>query len=198
MSEIEGFILAGGASSRMGRDKARLRLGGETFVARIARALGTIAARVSVVSSRPDGAEFRLPVVTDIYAGRGPLGGLHAALNACRAPWAAVVSCDLPFVSGALWTRLARLCADGFDAVAPLQADGQVQPLCALYARAACLARAAELLRTGESRPRMLLAQVRTRLVAPDELADLTDAELLLMNINTPTDYRKAGMRDEG
>ena len=92
MFACEGFILAGGASSRMGRDKARLRLGAETFVARIARALAAIASEVSVVSARADAAEFGLPVVADIYSGRGALGGLHAALVACRAPWTAVVS----------------------------------------------------------------------------------------------------------
>ena len=197
MSEIEGFILAGGASSRMGRDKARLELGGETFTARVARALGAVCGHVSVVGARPAGAEAGLPVVPDIFARRGALGGLHAALAAGRAPWAAVVSCDLPFVSGELWTRLAALRAEEFAAVVPLQRDGRVQPLCALYARAPCLGQVEEMLRAGELRPRALLQRVPARLVAPEELADLTDADLLLMNVNTPADYRKARMRNE-
>jgi molybdopterin-guanine dinucleotide biosynthesis protein A len=198
MFEIEGFILAGGASSRMGHDKARLRLGGETFVARIAHSLGTITQRVSVVSTRTDSRELRLPVVSDSYEQCGPLGGLHAALVACRAAWAAVVSCDLPFVSGELWARLATYAADDIDAVVPSQTDGRVQPLCALYARASCLAHVEALLRAGELRPRMLLPHVRARLLAPDELADLTNAERLLLNINTPDDYRQAMTKDEG
>ncbi|HEX8180557.1 MAG TPA: molybdenum cofactor guanylyltransferase [Pyrinomonadaceae bacterium] len=192
MLEIEGFILAGGASSRMGCDKARLRLGGETFAARIARSLGAITPHVRVVSTRLDSAALSLPIVPDIYAERGALGGLHAALSACRAPWAAVVSCDLPFASSALWQRLATYATDEFDAVAPLQADARVQPLCTLYRRASCLAHVEEMLRSGELRPRVLLQRVRTRLVKPDELTDLTDAERLLANINTPDDYRQA------
>jgi molybdenum cofactor guanylyltransferase len=198
MFEIEGFILAGGKSSRMGHDKARLRLGGETFVARIAHSLGTITQHVSVVSAHADSQEFRLPVVLDSYEQCGPLGGLHAALGACRAAWAAVVSCDLPFVSGELWARLATYAAGDIDAVVPLQTDGRVQPLCALYARASCLAQVEALLRVGEFRPRLLLPHVRARLLAPDELADLTNAERLLMNINTPDDYRQALMKDAG
>ena len=195
MFECEGFILAGGASSRMGRDKARLPLGAETFLARIARALAAITPQVSVVSTRPDAAQFGLPVVTDIYRDCGALGGLHAALAACRAPWAAVVSCDLPFASGALWRRLASFAAQECDAVVPFQLDGRAQPLCALYARAACLPLTEALLTTGELRPRMLLEQVRTRRVEPAALSDLTQADLLFLNVNTPADYEEARLK---
>jgi molybdopterin-guanine dinucleotide biosynthesis protein A len=199
MVEIEGFVLAGGASSRMGADKAGLGFDGETFVARTARSLGTIAARVSVVSSRPEHARFGLRVVPDVYANAGALGGIHAALAACRAPWALIVSCDLPFASGDLFTRLASLAGKDVDAVAPVQTDGRVQPLCALYAPATCLPATGELLAAGERRPRALLRQLRTRWVAPVELSDLAHAELFFVNVNTPDDYEraKATMNDE-
>ena len=176
----------------MGRDKARLRLGGQTFVARIAAALHAITPQVSVVSARDTCAELNLPVVPDVFRDCGALGGLHAALKACRASWAAVVSCDLPFLTGALLSRLAPLATPAHDAVAPRQADGRVQPLCALYRPAVCLARAEELLRAGELRPRVLLQQVRTRLVLPVELDDLPNSDLLLMNVNTPADFARA------
>ncbi len=195
MFEIEGFILAGGKSSRMGQDKARLRLGDETFVARVAHALGAITAHVSIVSARPDSAALSLPIVADLFPDCGALGGLHAALAACRAPWAAVVSCDLPFVTRALWRRLTTFRAHEFAAVAPVQADGRAQPLCALYAPAACLVLVEQMLQAGELRPRRLLQQVRTRWVAPAELVDLADAELLFMNINTPDDYHAAQLK---
>src|ERR1051325_367829 len=96
--EIEGFILAGGASSRMGEDKSLLRLGGRTFVESAAEALRAVTAHVCVVSSRRGAESHGLPVLEDLRAGLGALGGLHAALSACRAEWAAVVACDLPFV----------------------------------------------------------------------------------------------------
>jgi molybdopterin-guanine dinucleotide biosynthesis protein A len=200
MFEIEGFILAGGASSRMGADKSTLTFDGETFVARIARALASVASRVSVVSARENQCDAGLPIVRDVYAGAGALGGLHAALAACRAPWAAVVSCDLPFVTSELFVRLASFAADDFDAVAPVQTDGRPQPLCALYSVRACLPAATCLLDAGELRPRVLLKQLSTRWVAPEELSDLTCAELFFTNINTPDDYEraKARMKDEG
>jgi molybdopterin-guanine dinucleotide biosynthesis protein A len=192
MSDIEGFILTGGASSRMGTDKARLLLGGTAFVERIAGALRLIAPDISVVSARPEKFDAGLPVVSDIHRDCGALGGLHAALKACRAPWAAIVSCDLPFVTGELFARLRALRTSETDAVSPVQPDGRPQPLCALYSPAGCLARVERLLREGERRPRALLQQVRTRWVAPAELSDLRDAELFFMNVNTPEDYRHA------
>jgi molybdopterin-guanine dinucleotide biosynthesis protein A len=195
MSDIEGFILTGGASSRMGTDKARLSLGGLTFIERIAGALQAITPLVSVVSARPESLNLGLPVVADIHRECGALGGLHAALGACRAPWAIIVSCDLPFVTGELFARLAAFRNEETDAVAPLQTDGRAQPLCALYSPARSLERIERLLREGERRPRALLRQVRTRWVAPAELIDLGDPELFFMNVNTPEDYRRARER---
>jgi molybdopterin-guanine dinucleotide biosynthesis protein A len=192
MVEVEGFILAGGASSRMGTDKAALKIDEETFVARVRRALSTVAPRVSLVSSREGHAAFGLPVVRDLRAGAGALGGLHAALSACRAGWALVVSCDLPFVTTELFARLASFASDEFDAVAPVQADGRPQPLCALYARSACLAACERLLDAGELRPRVLLSEARTRWVAPGELADLRGADNFFTNVNTREEYERA------
>ena len=192
MNEVEGFILAGGLSSRMGADKSRLRLGGRTFVELAAEALGALTRVVSVVGSRPDAEAHGLAVVRDVYEGLGALGGLHAALAACGARWAAVVSCDLPFASGELFARLASLRGAETEAVAPVQEDGRPQPLCALYAAAPGLAAAEGLIRAGELRPRVLLQRVRTRWVGFEELADLEGSRLFFKNVNTPADYEEA------
>ena len=198
--ETEGFILAGGASSRMGEDKSRLTVGGRTFVEAAAEALRAVATRVSVVSSRPGAESHGLTVVQDLRAGLGALGGLHAALKSCRAEWAAVVACDLPFVTGELLARLASVRSDELDAVAPLQEDGRVQPLCAFYRARACAGRVEELIRMGELRPRVLLSRVRSRLVAFGELRDLEGSSRFFLNVNTPEDYARsldAGVVDE-
>jgi molybdopterin-guanine dinucleotide biosynthesis protein A len=192
MSDIEGFILAGGASSRMGEDKSLLRLGERSFVEIITDALRPVASRVSLVSLRPGAAAHGLPVIADVFESRGAIGGLHAALAACKARWALVVSCDLPFVTTELFTRLASLRGDETDAVAPLQNDGRQQPLCALYAATTCRAVAEELIRADELRPRELLRRVRTRWAAFDELSDLAGSSLFFRNVNTPDDYRQA------
>lgn len=194
--QVEGFILAGGASSRMGEDKSTLRLDGRTFVESAARALQAVTARVSVVSSRAGAESHGLPVVEDLRAGLGALGGLHAALASCRAEWAALVACDLPFVTGELLSRLLAECTDETDAVVPAQEDGRVQPLCALYRAGVCLGEVEALIRAGELRPRALLARVRSRLVAFEELRDLEGSARFFVNVNTPEDYARAS--DEG
>src|SRR5215212_469263 len=190
--EIEGFILAGGASSRMGEDKSRLRSGGRTFVESAAGALRAVAARVSVVSSRAGAESHGLPVLEDLRAGLGALGGLHAALTSCRAEWAAVVACDLPFVTGELLSRLLHERTAETDAVVPVQEDGRVQPLCALYRARVCLERVEEMIRAGELRPRVLLTRVRPRLVAFEELRGLAGSSRFFLNVNTPEDYARA------
>src|SRR4051812_36598357 len=189
---IEGFILAGGASSRMGEDKSLLRLGGRTFVESAADALRSVSTRLSVVSSRHEEETHGLPVVEDLRAGLGALGGLHAALASCRAEWAAAVACDLPFVTGELMARLLSECTDETDAVVPTQEDGRVQPLCALYRAGVCLEQVEALIRAGELRPRVLLARVRSRLVAFEELRDLKGSARFFLNVNTPEDYARA------
>lgn len=193
--QTEGFILAGGASSRMGEDKSRLSLGGRTFVEAAAGALRVVATRVSVVSSRAGAESHGLPVVEDLRAGLGALGGLHAALASCRAEWAAVVACDLPFVTGELLARLLSECTAETDAVVPVQEDGRVQPLCAMYRARVCLEQVEELIRAGELRPRVLLSRVRARLVAFEELRDLQGSTRFFVNVNTPEDYARASGR---
>ncbi len=192
MSDIEGFILAGGASSRMGTDKARLVLDGKSMVARIAESMTFITTHLSIVSARPTDAQYGLPVVADIHRDCGALGGLHASLAHARASWVLVVSCDLPFVTGRLFARLATLRDAATEAVAPVQSDGRLQPLCALYAREPCLGVAEDLLGAGELRPRVLLKKMRTRFVVPDELSDLDGAARFFVNVNTPDDYAHA------
>jgi len=189
MDSVEGFILAGGASSRMGTDKARLLIGDESFVQRIGRQLSKVTPKVSVVGKMdPTGLTF--PVVQDVHEDWGALGGLHAALAACEAQWALVVACDLPYVTAALFNRLLLL-AMGFDAVAPVQKDGRRQPLCAVYRVAACLPRAEALIKTGERKPVALLQSVTTRWLEFSEVEDLTGANRFFDNINTPQDYAR-------
>lgn len=195
MNDIEGFILAGGLSSRMGLDKSLLRLGRRTFVEIAAGALAAVSEKVCIVGSRAGVETHGLQVVRDVHEGLGALGGLHAALAACGTPWAAVVPCDLPFVTSELFERLASLRGDEVDAVAPVQRDGRPQPLCALYAPARCMEQAERLIRAGELRPRALLREVRTRWVQFEELSDLEGAPRFFDNINTPSDYEGAQQR---
>jgi molybdopterin-guanine dinucleotide biosynthesis protein A len=191
MSEFEGFILVGGLSRRMGRDKARLEIVGQDFVTRIAAALSGLAERVCIVGSRYGESVWQLPNVPDLFQQWGALGGLHAGLSACQTEWAAVVACDLPFVTKELFERLSKL-RENCDAVVPIQSDGRQQPLCALYRAEVCRSKAEELILKGERRPLALLEEVKTRFVGPGEWNDLPNADSFFDNINTPEDFLAA------
>lgn len=185
MTQLEAFILAGGASSRMGTDKSQLPIENQTFVERIADSLLTITDSVRLVGGRENS---RFPVVADIYPQWGALGGLHAAVTACRREWAIVVACDLPFVTAELFFQLAATRED-YDAVVPIQQDGRPQPLCALYRKKPCAPWATRLIEAGRRRPLDLLENVNTRRVEFAEIANLAQAERFFVNINTPEDY---------
>ncbi|HEV7474531.1 MAG TPA: molybdenum cofactor guanylyltransferase [Pyrinomonadaceae bacterium] len=188
MNSIEGFILAGGQSRRMGTDKSQLLLAGETFVDRIAGELAAVTNSVKLVGGHAHPSKLNLPTVPDVYPGWGALGGVQAAISACAAEWALVVGCDFPFVTRQLFSKLASLRAD-FEAVAPIQADGIPQPLCALYARVPCLLLAEQFIKSGERKPVALLQSVKTRWVLFDEVSSLEGADRFFDNINTPEDY---------
>ena len=189
MDQIEAYILAGGASSRMGTDKSKLRIYEQTFTERIASTLIEITDLIRVVGQPPTSTPF--PTVQDIYPQWGALGGLHAALATCRHEWAIVVACDLPFVTQELFAHLMTLRAD-HEAVVPLQNDGRPQPLAALYRIDPCFQRATELIETGHRRPLDLLERVKTRWVPFEEIRNLDQSERFFVNINTPEDYDEA------
>ena len=94
---VDGFVLAGGRSRRMGRDKARVRVDGVPMAVRVARVLGTVCDRVALVRHEPDDwGELEVvgdpPEATD----RHPLWGVVAALRAARTPMVVIASCDVP------------------------------------------------------------------------------------------------------
>ena len=192
MDSIAGFILTGGQSRRMGTDKSRLMLEGQSFVERIAGELSAATSSVTVVgSNRPvTQAGISLPTVSDVYPEWGALGGVHSALATCSARWAMVVACDFPFVTRELLAHLASFRA-GWDAVAPIQSDGIPQPLCTLYRVETCLGRAEQLIKSGERKPIALLQSVETRWVSFAELSSLEGADGFFNNVNTPEDYAR-------
>jgi molybdenum cofactor guanylyltransferase len=192
MFDVEGFILVGGQSRRMGSDKSRLVFAGQTGVAHIAAALRPLTLSVRLVGSRDHCGDFQN--IPDLDERWGALGGIHAALDACRSTWALIAACDLPLVTTELFKRLWQEAetAEVFDAIVPIQSDGRPQPLCAFYRRDSCLAAARTLIAAGEHRPRALLASVKTHKAIFDDLADLPGASTLFLNVNTPDDYERA------
>ena len=191
MFDVEGFILVGGASRRMGTDKAQLTLGGSTVLERVAHELAAVASSVTLVGARKDYG-VSLPNVADFHEAYGALGGIHTAMTVAKADWILVVACDLPFVTSRLFECLVSNLTASRDAVVPIQADGRPQPVCALYRRETCRPEVENLVSADEHTPRALLARIRTRYVQFSELRDLPGAEDFFLNLNSPQDFQRA------
>ena len=168
----------------MGTDKALLELEGRAFVERIAAAIRPIARSVTLVGR--GGQVGDVAAIPDLRPGLGPLAGIESALAACATEQALVVACDLPFVTTALLELLLERSALQPDtAVVPLDADGRVSPLCAVYPRSS-LPLVTELLDRGER------TRFPTDLVPFADYAHLAGATELLRNVNTPADLTDA------
>jgi molybdopterin-guanine dinucleotide biosynthesis protein A len=132
---IEAFVLAGGRSRRMGRDKALLEWGGSRLVERAVQSLRGVCALVRIVGDRED-LNRLAPVVADTFPGSGPLGGIHAALAATTHDWNLFLPVDMPLLPAGFpaW-MLDRVALTEAVATMPVVA-GLPQPLCAVYHRA--------------------------------------------------------------
>lgn len=134
----EGFILVGGRSSRFGTDKAVHLLEGRPMVLHVAEALRPCLQSITLVGDPTAHGKLGLPVIEDIVAGAGPLGGIVSALDHARCRFCLVVGCDMPRIGSAPLTRLLDVAMHtGVDALVPRTPDGRLQPLGAVYAKQA-------------------------------------------------------------
>jgi len=181
-------ILAGGRATRFGgRDKSALVVGGQTILDRQLRAVSQVADEVLLVGARtaPSVSGLTVRLVADRVRNAGPLGGLDAALAACRGDHVMIIAGDMPYVSAQLVAYLMSLGAAA-DAVVPRTERGY-HPLCAVYARR-CEDAVAARLAAGTRAMQDLLSDVSLRVVEAVELAAFGDPNRLLANVNTPAD----------
>lgn len=178
-------VMLGGRSTRMGRDKALVELGGKTLLARAVDTWQSYGAGLQLSVGAPSRralAPRGATAVADVYPDRGPLGGLHAGLRACPTPLLLLTAVDCPFLTPALADGL--LAAIGTADACVYTLDGHPQPLFGLY-RKNCLTLAETLLLGGDNRMSTLLGWVHTiTLPAPDPA--------LFRNLNTPADVTAA------
>jgi molybdopterin-guanine dinucleotide biosynthesis protein A len=194
MPQIGGLVLCGGQSSRMGRAKAWLPFGHELMLPRVVRLLGEAVAPIVVVAAPGQDVPSlptQIEIVRDAQPGRGPLQGMIAGLEALnrRADAAYISSCDVPFLRPAFVRRLVELL--GTFAICVPEVGGYRHPLAAVY-RIEVAAAAARLLAENRPRPAFLFEEMPTRIVQPEELADVDPTFQSLRNLNTPADYQAA------
>lgn len=191
--ELSLVIQAGGESKRMGQDKALVEFCGRPLVKYVLDRLNGLADEVIVTTNRPEAFTFLgVRYAGDVYPGRGAIGGLYTALFSATRPAAAVVGCDMPFASKALFLRLLQVMEEGnFDAVLPTSRNG-LEPLHAVYRPQSCLQPIWRALMVGQNKMISFLPLVRTRIFSVEETAEFDPELRIFHNINTPEDVTQA------
>lgn len=196
---VEAFILIGGRSSRMGRDKALVEFDGSSLAARTLATLRSANLFTKIAFVAAHEAQFAIPAVElgapfifDIYPGRGPLSGIHAALAEAKTDWIFVTACDYPFATPEMITLLASRVSDDRGAVVPKQPDGRIQPLFAFYRTEAARMIVNRYVEEDKHAPPMreLVERLDPVVVRPDEYSHLSNHRRLFHNVNTPDDLK--------
>lgn len=190
LTHIEGAVLCGGSSTRMGRDKATLPFLGVPLAVRVAQALDECLERVRFVAKDHELAALGREVIVDRHPEQAALVGVAAALAACEAPAVLVAACDLVHLDPRVVLALCALApVDGpADVIAPVGPKG-AEPLCAIY-RKRLLPEVERRLAAGDFALHALLRDSACTLVPEADLRALDPTLRSLTNANSPDDLR--------
>ncbi len=193
VDSVSGFVLAGGQSSRMGRDKAFIQLGEHTLLTHALELVRAATGSAQIVGSAAKFAAFG-PVIEDIYPEQGPLAGIHAALTGTRTDLNLIVAVDMPFLEPRWLIYLVAEARTSTAIVVVPKAGGTQQPLCAVYRRQ--FADIAERsLRCGKNKVDRLFAEVPTRVIEQQEVERNGFTAEMFHNINTAKDWQEAKLK---
>lgn len=177
--QLSAAIMAGGKSSRLGKNKALLPLGDSTVIGQVLAAVAAVTSSISLITNSPqEYGHLGLTMAGDIRPGCGPLSGIHAALSLAAAPYVLVQSCDIPLITPG---HLNLLCQSYPGQDITIFKTARFQPLCAIYRRT-CLPVLEELIDHGEYRIIDLFPSLQVRVLR-------TDDEQAFRSINTQEDY---------
>ncbi len=193
LEAISGVLLAGGQSRRMGQDKRRLSVGGQSLFCRVLSVFEELFAEVIVVvaeqSTVTEGLNHK--VVTDLIPGKGPMGGLYTGLSYCTKSSVFVAACDMPFLRLPLMKRICET-SKNYDATVVRLSIG-IQPMQGVYSKK-CLPILKEMIDMDQLGMRSLLSrsELTIKLVDEENIKDLDPNCVSFMNINTPSDLEMA------
>jgi molybdopterin-guanine dinucleotide biosynthesis protein A len=188
---ISVAILAGGKSTRMGRDKAFLEVGGEMVIDRVIAQVRPLTDDLFINTNTPAQYErFQLRIEQDVYPGRAALGGIFTAIHAARYQHVLVVACDMPFLNRKLLRYLANL-APTADVVIPLISPPQPETLHAIYGKA-CLPAIEPRLQANRLRIIDFFDDVSVNFIERRDVARFDPEFRSFINLNTPDDLEKA------
>jgi molybdopterin-guanine dinucleotide biosynthesis protein A len=190
---VRGYVLAGGGSTRFGRDKALVEIDGKPMLTRMCELLASVASEVHVVAAPGKYAGLGIESVADRWPGEGPLGGIITALRHTEAAdpqcqWNLIVSCDMPFLTREWIAFLARRAAESEAQVVLPRSQHGLEPLSACYKTNAggALETAFE---AGVRKVTQALQELKMETLDEAEWKRFDNSGRLFWNMNTPTEY---------
>ena len=193
---ITVVIQAGGASSRMGEDKALKLFLGRPLIERVIDRLAPIADEIIVTTNHPAEYEFLgLRLIPDLKPGRGALGGLYTAITSATHPLAAVVACDMPFASSTFFEGARSLMVSDEADVVIAKTDEGYEPFHALYRRETCLPAIESAIDADQWKVISWFPQIKVRTLTSDEVNVFDPSGLCFWNLNTPQEFLEAEKR---
>lgn len=180
-------ILAGGQSSRMGTDKAFVKLKDKFLIEHVINAVLGLSSDVSIIANEKEKYQtLGLAVYSDEYLNSGPLAGIHSALVHAQNQNVLILSCDSPFIQKELIAELINE-IDGYDACVPV-GDGKIYPLTAIYSKK-CLLRLSNSLQKKQLKVKEVLQQLHTNFINFDETKSAFYTPSFI-NLNTLEDIK--------
>jgi molybdopterin-guanine dinucleotide biosynthesis protein A len=196
VQEVTAFIIAGGKSSRMGKDKAFLEIKGKMLIDHAILQAHSVADDIFIVGPKEKFGAFGR-IVTDIYPDCGPLGGIHAGLNRSRTNLSLMLALDTPFITPDFFKFLVSEAKSSNAAVTVPRTKDGLQPLCAVYSHD-FFEIAQNALEAGEYKIDPLFSKAKT-LIIDLSRQDLSDPGTypqfdvaMFHNINSPEDAARA------
>ena len=207
---ISAILLAGGKSSRMGRDKAFLEFEPASFVYRIANEMLKISDDLMVVIGRKDAGQFerelaplrdfssgsmfnqRLRILNDEYDLQNPLGGMLTGFQNARNRYAAIVGCDMPLIRSAVFEYLYSH-VFGYDCCIPInEENNNVEPLCSVYNVRRSIEASHLAIEDGKVGPKHFVSYLSQINYVPISRIRAIDPNLdSIVNINYPREYEE-------
>lgn len=183
-------ILAGGKSSRMGRDKSFIPFGNKALIEVIIEKFRYFFEDMVIISNKPAlHHKYGLKVYEDIFKDKGPLGGIHSGLSHSKSLYNFFTACDTPFININLVNYMIGKMS-GFSAVVPMF-GGKTHPLFAIYSRDAIKEAEARIL-GNKLKMSDFVDSLNTRIINEEEVSVIDKRGRSFSNINTKEDYKWA------
>lgn len=190
-------IQAGGASTRMGADKALMLFNGKPLVDRLLERFLPIADEIFIISNIPQNFSGRgVTIYRDIHEGIGALGGLHSALTHARYDLLALIACDLPFANPSMISWMAELMANPEIAAVYPKPNGFFEPVHAVYRPSICLPLVENVIARGERRLISWMQGAWVEEIPGEVMARFDPLGRTFFNVNTPEDFYEAELLD--